>query len=402
MRNVLSAAVVGLTLVIAPLSPTRAAGGQTTDLDAKIEATYRATYNLDQDQALAAARSAVASAPEESRAHRALAAVLWFEIIFERGAVTVDHYLGGLSRSQLTPTAPPTDLDREFKQELGRAIELATRRVNANPRDVQAKYDLGAAYGLQASYLASVEGSMTSAFMSARRAFDVQEEVLTIDPKEVGAGVVVGTYRYVVSGLALPSRVLAYMVGCGGGKERGIALLEAATRDEDSHVEAKTALVLIYTREGRHTDAMRLVGELATEFPRNRLFVLEQGSAAIRAGKSVEAETILTRGLDAFDHDSRPKIPGERALWLYKRGIARFALNHRPEAASDLQTALNERPVEWVRGRILLTLGKLADLNGQRDESISNYRNARDISTKTNDPAAAAEATRLLRQPFTR
>jgi tetratricopeptide (TPR) repeat protein len=402
MPRALSAWIVALTLAGSAAAGPANGGTQAADLDAKIAATYRAAYSLDQDQAFALARSAVSSAPGESRAHRTLAAVLWIDIIFRRGAVTVDHYLGGVTRSQLTLPKPPAAGDAEFKQELDRAIELAERRLDANPRDVQAKYDLGAAYGLQASYYASVEGSMTSAFLSARRAFDAQEEVLSLEPHRLAAGVVVGTYRYVISGLSLPSRMLAYMAGFGGGKEKGISILETAARDAGARVEAKTALALIYSREGRHRDAERLLAELAAEFPRNRLFVLEQGAAAIRAGRNAEAEAILTRGLDALHADLRPKIPGERALWLYKRGLARFAQNHRPEATTDLDAALRSGPVEWVRGRILLTQGKIADLAGRRDEAVAAYRVARDIGLKTNDPGSAAEAGRLIRQPFSR
>jgi tetratricopeptide (TPR) repeat protein len=327
---------------------------------------------------------------------------VWFDIIFRRGAVTIDYYLGGLTKSQLTPPKPPTALDAEFKVELNQAIALAERRLAANPRDVQAKYDLGAAYGLEASYLASVEGSMTAALMSARRAFNAQEEVLAADPRRLGAGVVVGTYRYLVAGLALPSRMLAYMVGFGGGKERGISLLDTATHDAAAHVEAKTALALIYSREGRHLDAMQLLGELADEYPKNRLFVLEQGSAAIRAGKAAEADALLTRGLEMFDTDTRLKFPGERALWLYKRGLARFNLNTYGLAALDLNSALQQAPLDWVRGRIFLTLGKIADLGGHRNDAVAAYRTAREIGAKTNDPASAAEATRLLQRPFTR
>ena len=141
---------------------------------------------------------------------------------------------------------------------------------------------------------------------------------------------------------------------------------------------------------------------LPAEFPRNRLFVLEQGSAAVRAGKNLEADAILTRGLAETDGDLRPKIPGERALWLYKRGLARFNQNRRAEAAADLNTALQHSPMEWVRGRIQLALGQIADLEGRRNDAIALYRNARDAGVKFNDPGSAAEASRLLREPFTR
>jgi len=322
-------------------------------------------------------------------------------MIFHRGTVTVDHYVGGLGKPSGTLPPPIPTLQAEFQSAIARAIDLASRRIDANPNDVQARFDLGTAYGLQASYLASVEDSMTSAFMSARRAFDQQEEVLARDPKRAAAAVVVGTYRYMISGLALPTRMFAYMVGFGGGKERGISMLETAARDAAAHVEARTALVLIYSREGRHADAYRTLGELAGEFPRNRLFVLEQGSAAIRAGKHAEAETLLTSGLQALDRDARPKMPGEKALWLYKRGLARFWRDRRADAAQDLHEALRNEPLEWVRGRAHLALGKIADLNGRREEAVTRYRNAREISANAKDPAGAADATTWLQRPYT-
>jgi tetratricopeptide (TPR) repeat protein len=326
--------------------------------------------------------------------------VLWLDVIFRRGTVTVDHYVGGLGGSPKTLPKPPPAVEAEFKNTIARAIELAEARVDANPDDVQARFELGSAYALQASYLASVEGSMASAMMSARNAFNAQEEVLSRDPKRVGAGVVVGTYRYMVSGLALPTRVFAYMVGFGGGKEEGIRMLETAARDSASHVEAKTALVLIYSRERRHADAYRLLGELAAAYPRNRLFVLEQASAAIRAGKHAEAEALLGKGVAALDRDARPRMPGERALWLYKRGLARFHRDRRAEAAADLQACLRSVPTGWVRGRALLTLGKIADLEGRRAEAVENYRNARAAATTGKDPAGASEAARLLSRPY--
>jgi len=396
MVGVLSAWLVGLTALAA------APPAQPANLDARLASIYRAAYNLDQEAALAEARATVAAAPHESSAQRALAAMLWLDIIFRRGTVTVDHYVGGLGASARTLPKPSPTVDAEFKQTVRRAIDLASARVDANPNDIQARFDLGSAYGLQASYMASVEGSMTSAFSSARHAYNAQEEVLSRDPKRSDAGVVVGTYRYMVSALALPSRMLAYMVGFGGGKEEGIRLLEAAAREPGSLVEARTALVLIYSREGRHADAYRLLGELVTGYPRNRLFVLEQGSAAIRAGKHAEAEAILSAGLQALDRDTRPRIPGERALWLYKRGLARFGRDRRAEAAADFQEALRNSPADWVRGRTLLTLGKISDLNGQRPDAVANYRTAREVCTLAKDAAGSGEATRLLSQPYAR
>jgi tetratricopeptide (TPR) repeat protein len=366
-----------------------------------VSQTFRAAYNLDQDEAIALGRRAVQLAPEEPSAHRALAAVLWVNILFRRGAVTIDNYLGSVTKSlQMLPRTPP-ELDAEFKRELGLAISLAESRLARNPRDLQARFEAGNAYALQASYTASVEGSLVAAFRTARKAYDAQEQVLEREPQRTRAGVVVGTYRYMIAGMSLPSRLLAYMAGFGGGKEKGISLVESASRDPESHADATIALLLIYTREGRHTDALKLIRALAAEFPRNRLLVLEEGAVALRAGRPAEAEATLSRGLAAFDADPRPKMPGERALWLYKRGAARVLLNRPAEAQADLAVALQNNPIEWVRGRLNLELGKLADLGGRRPEALAFYRLAETTAKTSNDPLGAAEAGRLLKRPFT-
>ncbi len=370
-------------------------------VDSAIDTAFKAAYNLDIPEALATARRAVALGPDRSAAHRTLAAIIWLEILLRRGTVTIDHYLGGsVTRSQLNLPKPPADLDAEFKRELGRAIELAERKLAEQPQDIQAQFEVGAVFALQASYTASVEGSLTSAFKSARRAYDAQENVMTRDPRRADAGVVVGTYRYVVSALGLPTRVLAYMAGFGGGKEKGISLLEAATQHPDTRVDARTALMLIYSREGRHGDVERIARELGTEFPRNRLFTLEEGAAAIRAGRADVAEAVLSRGLAALEKDTRPKMPGERALWLYKRGKARLNQNHPKDALVDLNQALLSSPVGWVRGRIHLELGRIADLGGRRAEALNAYQAAKTTCEASSDPACVSEANRLLRQPF--
>ncbi len=47
-------------------------------------------------------------------------------------------------------------------------------------------------------------------------------------------------------------------------------------------------------------------------------------------------------------------------------------------------------------------LGKIADLDGQRADAVANYRTAREVGHSPRTPPGAAEATRLLRRPFSR
>jgi pentatricopeptide repeat protein len=367
-----------------------------------VDRSFEAAYNLDHDEAIALVRQAITAGPDDPDTHRALAAILWLNILFRRGAVTIDHYMGGVTKSIGSLPKPPVELTDEFHRELDTSIRLAEARLSKSPQDIDAKYALASSYALQASYDAAVEGSTFAAFKSAKRAYDLSEEVLTRQPNRAEAAIVVGSYRYLVASFNLPTRWFAYVAGFGGGKDKGIALVESALKDSEARVDACTALILIYSREGRFEDALKLLAQLERAYPRNRIFVLEIGATNIRAGHPAEAESVLTAGLSQLEHDSRLKLPGERALWLYKRGAARVVLHHAADAQSDLRAALDASPVEWVRGRIHLELGKTEDLQGHRAAALGEYRQAHTIADANNDPIGSSAATRYEHQPFDR
>jgi len=365
-----------------------------------VNQAFRAAYNLDEIEALTLARRSVAMAPGEPSTHRALANILWLDILFKRGSVVTDTYASGSLKDQVALPKPPSDLEAEFKRELAQAIDLAEARVRRDPKDLQARYDTGTAYALQATYAATVEGSVMSGMRLAKRAYDTQEFVLKSDPKRAEAGLIVGVYRYLVSTLSFPTRYMAYIIGFGGGKEKGIAMIEAASQAVDTHVDAKAALMLIYKREARHADSLRMARELEAEFPKNRLFTLEAGSSATLAGRPQEADVILSKGIAAFEKDERAKLPGERAMWFYKRAVARVALRHLSGAQADLDTALKSEPPEWVRGRAQLELGKIADLQAKRNDAVGAYRQAQTLCRARNDGVCADEADSLLKRPY--
>jgi tetratricopeptide (TPR) repeat protein len=371
-------------------------------------------YNLDHDQALELLRRAVALSPDDPAPHRSLASVLWLNLLFRRGAVTVDHYLGSLSRSSVDLAKPPPDIDREFRLHVERSIALAERRVASNPRNAQAHYDLGAAVGLQASYVATVEGRMLAGFRAARRCYDEHEKVLALDPSRKDAELIVGTYRYLVSTLALPMRMMAYVAGFGGGRERGIEMLEetaefnpqkvggldakaTAAAGNDARTDALFALVLVYNRERRFDDALRVLQELRRLYPRNRLLLLEAGATALRGGRAQQADALLTDGLAMLAKDPRPRMPGEDALWRYKRGAARAALGQAEAATADLQSATSADAQAWVHGRARVELGRLALKRGDRGAATAEARQAETLCERGNDPVCLQDARALLR-----
>ena len=392
-----SATVLLALLLSLSLSATRSASPESP---ATVENVFDLAYNLDYPEAYAEGNRLIAEHPNDPMAYRAVATTAWMEMVFRRGAASIDHYLGNITESQFNVPKPAPELDALFQKNIEKAVTLSDAMVAAHPNDPQALFDSGSAWALKGGYAAAVLGSMTGAFKAARRAYNSHERVLEIAPDRAEANFVVGSYRYAVSTFGVATRMVAYVAGFGGGKEKGISMVEIASKKGISQPDAIFALAVIYSREGRHGDAVEKIRELERRYPRNRLLVLEEGAALIRAGHADTANDVLTAGLARLDKDMRPRVPGERAHWLYKRGLARINWNHLTDAAVDLNTALGLQPVEWVRGRIHVDLGKLADLAGNRSKALAEYTDGGAICSRSNDPACVAEAERLKKRAF--
>jgi tetratricopeptide (TPR) repeat protein len=363
---------------------------------------YEYALNLDYDEATREMEAAVKADPNDPSAERGLASIPWMLISFRRGTATVDEYLGGITRQNVAMREPPADLAARFNTHIQRALMLAEAQLRAKPGDADAHYQVAATVGLQASYIATVEGRILGAFRAARRAYDEGEDVVDLDASRKDAGLIVGMYRYVVSQMSLPLRMMAYVAGFGGGKERGLQMIEEAARyPSESDADARFALVLLYSREGRHGDALRQLAELQRRYPRNRLLWLEAGATALRGGRAAEAESQLNAGVRLLAADKRQRMFGEEALWYEKRGTARVALRRLDEAEMDLRrtvAAMESRP--WAKGRAYTELGKIADLRGNRDAALADYEKAVMLCEGDNDPLGADAARQWMNTPY--
>jgi tetratricopeptide (TPR) repeat protein len=384
-------------ILVVALGLTARAGGNPESERLRIQA-YDQAYNLDRDEAIATLKRASAADGEDPGVYRALASVTWLDILFRRGVVTVDDYIGHLtSKGTLPVDQPPPALAATFHENAAKALAIAERQVRANPNSPDAHYNLGSAVALQATYSATAEGQVLGGLRAARRAYNEHERVLELDPKRKDASFIVGTYRYIVSQLPLPLRWVAYIVGFGGGKERGLKMIEeAAAYPSDTQADAKFELILLYNREQRYADALRILADMRRQFPRNRLLWLESGATALRGGRPTEAEALLIEGFAKFNADPRPRSFGEEALWCHKLGVASARLGRSKEAEAEFSAALAAQGRDWVYGRTHAELGKLAALAGDRARARREYQIAVMLGEKDNDPPGAAEARALL------
>jgi len=388
----------GAAIVLLTLLAHRAAAQDSAALRAR---GLQLGFNLDHAEALAAFQQASAADPQDLAAFRLEAAAAWTEQLFDRGAITVADYLGE-ARATLSRGAADPRLESTMREALDTAIRLGERRVQEHPSDADGHYQLGAAYGVLASYTATVEGRVLGSLGPARRAYREHERVLRLDSSRKDAGLIVGTYRYAVSSLSLPLRLAAHIVGFGGDKARGMRMIEDAANYPvgDSQANALFVLVLVYNRESKFDDAMKVVERLQRQFPRNRLLWLEAASTALRANRPRDALTLVEQGLARQAADLRRRAYGEDARWKYVHGAALIGVGQPAAAGRELEAALAMPARNWVRGRIHAELGKAADLSGDRTHADGEYRSAIRLCEEDDDGDGADLAKALLKKRF--
>jgi predicted Zn-dependent protease len=273
--------------------------------------------------------------------------------------------------------------------------------LRREPDSADAHFQVGAAYAVAASYTATVEGRVGGSLGAARRAYKEHQRVLEMDPRRLDAGLVVGLYRCAIADLSFPMRLMARLAGFAPDRAGGIRLIEqAASAHADNEANAQFMRILLYSRAGRFDDALEVVHLLQARYPRNRLLWLEEGQAAIAAGRIDRAKAALETGLARVDAETRPLAFGERPRWQFAYGSALVAARQPEGAAAQLRRALAGATRDWLKGRIHRELGKAADLGGDRAAALGEYRAAERLCRADHDSECVTSVQTLAKTPF--
>ena len=292
---------------------------------------------------------------------------------------------------------PPPQVAADFSRYLSTAVALAEARTTQRPRAARAFYDL---VGTRPASFVGSDGRREdgTCVRRARRAYKAAEQASALSPDDPDPRLILGTYRYVVSGLNLPARMVAYMAGLDGDRAAGLRLVEqAASSTSPVQTEARFALILLYNRERRWDDALAVLAALRDAYPRNRLLWLETGATALRAGRHADALHWFDDGLAMTARDSRPRMFGEDALWRLKRGQTLRLLGRLADARQDLIDGLAAAEArDWVRGRTHLELGEVSLALGDHEQARWQAVKAVPLLERGDDTEGARAARKLL------
>jgi tetratricopeptide (TPR) repeat protein len=218
-------------------------------------------------------------------------------------------------------------------------------------------------------------------------------------------------YEYAVASLPLPIKIIAGITGFRGSKKKGLQLIErVATEGRWSRDDAKTLLIVLYTREKRYPEALAHARELMAKYPRNYLFRLEAADALVsqaeveRKNKNVDAATKAEREAFAtFEdllHDRSVRDTAARSLDLvhFKYGEALLTAGEGERAAKEFLAATR---VEHAEASLItmahLYAARAFDLSGKREDALAQYR---EVLTRPDIYAAHEEAKKGLQKPY--
>lgn len=369
-----------------------------------------ALYNLDYDKALKDFKEMAQLYPDNPAGPQMLAARVWAKTLYETRRLQSSLYSSEGFYSSGDDKVDPRVI-ADFRNLTREAKRLAELRLKKNPNDIEALHWLGSIEGLKASFEEAVERRHFAALKDGNDAVDHHREVLKLDPTRVDANITIGLYEYAVASLPLPIKIIAGITGFRGSKKKGLQLIErVAAEGRWSRDDAKTLLIVLYTREKRYPEALAHARALMAKYPRNYLFRLEAADALVsqaeveRKNKNPEgaakAEREAFATFEDLLHDRSVRDTAARALDLvhFKYGEVLLTAGEGERAAKEFLAATKVEHAEPT----LVTMAHLYaarayDLAGKREDALAQYR---EVLTRPDIYAAHEEAKKGLQKPY--
>ena len=353
------------------------AGASAVDPKEVYERSTNALYNLDFNIAQSGYETLTREYPDNPEYWNALASSIWLRITFEQQKLNLESFSGSVrfgtadSREELDP-----EDEKRLRDTISTAIAKADAILKKKPKDAHALYEKGLSYSTLASFEGTVKRSYISAASDAKAAKKIHLDVLKLDPNFDDARISVGTYDYVVGVIPGWLKLVVGVFGISGaGKDAGIQNLEtAAAKGKNASTDAKMVLSVIYSRERRYDDALRVMMELHSRYPRNFLFEMAEASTYGKMGRYDDANRtyhhVLTNIQAKKDGYERVRI--ERVYFLLgEDDVHGDRFDVALEDFSRVTTGKNATPDEKARAH--MWIGKIFDSKKDRTHALQQY-----------------------------
>jgi tetratricopeptide (TPR) repeat protein len=369
-----------------------------------------ALYNIDYDKAQRDFKEIVRLYPNHPGGYQLLAARLWIKTLYESRRLQASLYSSESFYSTGDDKVDPK-IVTEFRNYTREARRLAEAKLKQEPKNIEALDFLANTEGLKAAFEEAVERRHFAALRDGNDAVNHHRQVLKLDPKYIDAQITIGLYEYVVGSLPLPVKLLAGVTGFRGSKKRGLKLLEQVAQEGTwARDDAKSVLIVLYTREKRFAEKVKLSRELSEKYPRNYLLRLETADALVSLAAqerkendvagAAQAEKEAFATFDEILRDRNVREAAGRALDLihFKYGEALLTAGYHERAAKEfLATTKVDRAEPGLVTMAHLYAARAFDVAGKRVEALSQYK---EVLSRPNVYDAHEEAKRGMKHAY--
>jgi tetratricopeptide (TPR) repeat protein len=360
-----------------------------------------ALYNLDFSTAQHGYEALTKTYPENPDYWNALASSIWLKITYDQQKLNIESFSGRASfgTKDSKEGVSPED-EKRLRETVSTAMAKAQAILDKNPNDIHALYALGIANATLASFESTVKRSYLTAHSRAKAARNLHQQVLKLDPNFDDARLSVGTYDYVIGVIPTFFRYLLAPLGVrSAGKDAGIRELEtAAAKGKLASTDARMVLTVVYVREKKYDDALKLITDLHGKYPRNFLFELAKGSIygkMLRGDDAVRVyEEILAKVHGKKDGYERLREARVYSL-LGNANIDRMQFEKAGDEFSHVVTSRDATANE--KGSAYLWMGKIYDSKKDRASAVKQYDLLLGLDC---DPDLKAEAQKYKRRPY--
>jgi len=357
-------------------------------------------YNLEYDAAIADFQRAIAQDPNSPDLHNHLAEAVVFKEMYRNGALESEMVSGNNSLLRRARMNPSPETRAQFLAEVGKALNLSDALLKKNPNDATALYAQGIAYGLRSDYFWVIEKSWYDSLRDATSARKAHNRVVELQPNNVDARLVQGLHDYIVGSLPWQYRMLGFLAGFHGDREKGMRIVQdVAQNGKLDKVDAEIFLCALYRRENHPDRAIPIVQDLIRRFPRNYILRLELSVMYSMAGDKVH-------GIEAVEEAARLKrehAPGfDQMPWekiYYQEGSIQFWYRDEDQALENLKkVAAGIENVDLNTGDYTyLRIGQIYDMTHRRPQAVEYYKKAIAYEPQAD---GAAQSRKYLSTPY--
>ena len=343
-------------------------------IDQRVREGQDAIYRLDFATAERIFQQTIAEHPDSPVGYGMLSITTWNELLFAAANQALDDYA---TPTPFTKGRTHKNINQEikrFRETNDKLLTVCEGILENNPKDVLALYFRGLAYENLSAEAIVITKKTGDAISNGRKAKNIHEQVLALDPNFVDANVSIAGNEFAKATLPWSIKWLAFLVGIRGSKERAFQKLElVAEKGKYRQLDAQVVLALLHSWKGDPLQPLAIFENLREKYPQNYLFDINLAAVyQLKFNDAQSALEIYQQLLKTLPY----KAPGLHAGEVYLRiGKTYVQLREYSLALQAFNKVLEESKGEMETGPLAyFHMAQIHDEQGDKDQAREYYQ----------------------------